>query len=149
MHGTVNGVKGGAAGLCLAALDEKLISSNITTKHYLSSSAFYGAILYPLTQKIANTNPSYKLPIYSASTVLTLLMSKLAPDFLNYQKRVTEPLSGLLTVNKLFDDNQLIVNFVLKNALQLLKGYISNYIVQYLSHGVDGDLIKTLYHFPF
>jgi hypothetical protein len=25
-----------------------------------------------------------------------------------------------------------------------LKGYISNYIVQYLSHGVDGDLIKTL-----
>ncbi len=144
MFGMLRGSQGAAAGLCLAALDEQLISKNITTKHYLTSSALYGSVLYPFTQKIANAHPNYKLPIYGASAVLTALMSFIAPDFLNYQKRVNEPLSALVTVNKLFDNNQLIINFVFKNALQLLKSYISNYIVQYLANGADGDLIKTL-----
>jgi len=97
-------IPGTIIGGMLATADELLIKYNITSKHYLSSGAFY----FTITNAALNMVLPAALPITLLSAISATFFSYYSDDFLNFKIRVEAPLKGFLTLNELFDPQNIL-----------------------------------------
>ncbi|WPY00678.1 hypothetical protein Trichorick_00562 [Candidatus Trichorickettsia mobilis] len=131
-----------ALGSALAASDELLIKNKLVTgQHYFTSTALYGAMFYPWVRKIAD-NSSYKLPIYSIAVVSALAIPYFTADAFNYKQRVEEPVSAILTLDRVAGNHSVIKGFIIKTILELAKTCCNSYIAKKIL--LDGVQLKMV-----
>ncbi len=106
----VGGIPGALVGLCASVADEYLIQDNHQTKHYLSSTAFWSNIVvYPLLTTCSSFLPVTPLPLYSAASLVAgVAASYFTDDFLDFKERLEIPIDAFCTLNRFFDDRNIL-----------------------------------------
>jgi ABC-type lipoprotein export system ATPase subunit len=104
----MNGWQGGVAAFSSTIADEFLINHNITSKHYLTTTALWTSIIILAAELILETFPQYTLPIYGLGLIFGVGIAYFGNDPLNYRNNIEDVTSHLMPAVKLFDDENII-----------------------------------------
>lgn len=106
----VGGIPGALVGLCASIADEYLIQENQQTKHNFSSTTFWSSVVvYPLLATCSAFLPVTPLPVYSAASLVAgVAASYFADDFLDFKERLEIPIDSFCTLNRFFDDRNIL-----------------------------------------
>lgn len=106
----VGGIPGALVGLCASVADEYLIQGKQQSKHYLSSTTFWSSVVvYPLFSTCSTFLPVTPLPLYSAASLVAgMTASYFTDDFLDFKERLEIPIDSFCTLNRFFDDRNIL-----------------------------------------
>ncbi len=120
--GTITqGLQGGVTALSATIADEFLINRGYTAKHYLTSSALWGALVAPVGQALAETFPEWSTLIYGSSLATIGAISYYGNDPLNYQKKIEDTNNSLAPIVELFDEENVLTKKELDKVYNLVK----------------------------
>lgn len=99
------GFVGGGSALIASTADEWLIQNGYETKHHLSSTGFWSSfIIYPFLLAVGIPSPISAL----TSLVSGFAISHFSDDFFCYKNKLNTPLDSFVTLNRLFDENNVL-----------------------------------------
>lgn len=117
------GPLGGVVGLCSAIADEYLITKGVEKKHLLSSSLFWSQIVIsPFLRACSPLLPEMSQGLYLlASLTAGTAAARFADDFMSFEKKLGLPLEAFLTLNRFFDENEIISKKEVKKIFNTFK----------------------------
>lgn len=103
------GIAGSVFSFSVAALDEFLINSQITNKHYASTTSLYFNVGFlPWANIVGQMLPSWAIAFKIASVGLAAGFSYLTDDFLDFNNKLDVPIDAFITLNANFDSKQIL-----------------------------------------